>query len=150
MGLLREIELRRVAVHRDSSFLEAARLLVSSETSAIAVLDRDDEVVGLFTDDDLLRGLFPGYLYELHHTAFLVDGETLQVTAEAAARESVAAFMRRPVTVEIDAGAAHVVERFLHTPWGAIAAVEDRRFIGMVNQLEFTARLLERLDLGTT
>ena len=56
--------------------------------------------------------------------------------------------MRDPVTVEIDAGAAHVVERFLHTPWGAIAVVESGRFVGMVDQLDLISRLLERADLA--
>jgi CBS domain-containing protein len=109
------------------------------------VLDDADRVAGLFTDDDLLRGLFPRYLEELHHTAFL-GGDGLQATVQAVAAEKVARYMREPVSVDIDAGAAHVVERFLHTPWGAIAVVEADRFVGMLDQLEFTRRLLGRLD----
>jgi CBS domain-containing protein len=148
MPLLREIRLRRVWVREDAGLLEGARLLLEAEVSAIAVLDQADRLVGLFTDDDLLRGLFPRYLEELHHTAFLVDGDALQATAQAAAAEKVSRYMRDPVSVEIDTGAAHVVERFLHTPWGAIAVIEDDRFVGMVSQLDFTRRLLERLDLA--
>jgi CBS-domain-containing membrane protein len=147
MTILREIELRPASVREDRSFLDAARVLLAARISAIAVLDRDERVVGLFTDDDLLGGLFPPYLEELRHTAFLVDGGTLQASAEAAARETVGQHMRRPVTVEVDAGAAHVVERFLHTPWGAIAVVESGRFVGMVDQLDLISRLLERADL---
>jgi CBS domain-containing protein len=148
MGLLREMELVAVSVHEEAPFLDAARLLLAAHTSALAVVDEANRVVGLFTDDDLLRGLFPGYLGDLRHTAFLVDeGEPLQASAAAVARETIARYMRDPVTVEIDAAAAHVVERFLHTPWGALAVVEDGRFVGMVGQLEFTERLLARLDL---
>jgi CBS domain-containing protein len=144
--MLRELPLHPSSVRADARFLEAARLLLESGLSAIAVLDDADRVAGLFTDDDLLRGLFPRYLEELHHTAFLgPDG--LQATVQAVAAENVARYMREPVSVDIDAGAAHVVERFLHTPWGAIAVVEADRFVGMLDQLEFTRRLLERLDL---
>jgi CBS-domain-containing membrane protein len=146
MTILREIELLPASVREESSFLDAARVLLAARVSAIAVLDRDERVVGLFTDDDLLGGLFPPYLAELRHTAFL-DGETLQASAEAAARDTVAQHMRRPVTVEVDAGAAHVVERFLHTPWGAIAVVESGRFVGMVDQLDLISLLLGRADL---
>lgn len=145
MPLLREMPLRPVWVAADVGFLEAARRLLESQLSALAVLDDDGRVAGLLTDDDLLRGLFPRYLDELHHTAFLVD-DSLQASLEAVAAEKVARFMRDPVSVEIDAGAAHVVEKFLHTPWGAIAVVEDERFVGMLDQLVFTWRLLERLD----
>lgn len=105
--------------------------------------------MSLFTDDDLLRGLFPRYLEELHHTAFLVDeGESLRGSLEDVARESVERHIRAPVTVEIDAGPAHVVERFLHTPLGAVAVVESGCFVGMVNQLDLTRYLVARLDPG--
>jgi CBS domain-containing protein len=148
MALLRDMQLVPASVRRDASFLQAAQALLAAHSSAIAVLDRDDRVCGLFTDDELLRGLFPQYLGELHHTAFLVaEGQALRASIEAVAAEPVARYMREPVTVELDAGAAHVVERFLHTPWGAIAVVESGRFVGMVGQLEFTELLIEQLDL---
>jgi CBS domain-containing protein len=148
MAILRDMHLLPVAVGADAGFLHAARALLAAHSSAIAVVDRDDHVVGLFTDDDLLRGLFPQYLGELRHTAFLVnEAQALRASIEAAAAEPVSRYMREPVTVEIDASAAHVVERFLHTPWGAIAVVEAGRFVGIVGQLEFTERLMEQLDL---
>ena len=148
MAILRDMQLLPVSVHADTGFPEAARALLAAHSSAIAVVDGDERVIGLFTDDDLLRGLFPRYLSELRHTAFLVDeGQPLSASIEAAAGEPVSRYMRAAVTVEIDASAAHVVERFLHTPWGAIAVVETGRFVGIVGQLEFTERLIEQLDL---
>jgi CBS domain-containing protein len=146
MAILRDMNLLAASVRTGTGFLHAARELLAAHTSAIAVLDGQDRVVGLFTDDDLLRGLFPQYLGELHHTAFLVN-EVLQATIETAAAEPVSRYMRQPVAVDLEASDAHVVERFLHTPWGAIAVVEAGRFVGMVGQLEFTERLMEHLDL---
>ena len=149
MAILREMQLLPVSVQGNTGFLEAARALLTAHTSAIAVVDDAERVIGLFTDDDLLRGLFPDYLSELHHTAFLVDeGQPLSPSIEAAAGEPVSRYMRKPVTVEIRASAAHVVERFLHTPWGAVAVVEKGRFVGILGQLEFTERLIEQLGLG--
>lgn len=150
MALLRELQLLPVSVRRGAPFVEAARALLAAETSGIAVLGDEDRVVGVFTDDDLLRGLFPRYLDELHHTAFLVeDAERLVASIEAVAKEPVDRYLRDPVTVEIDSSVAHVVERFLHTPWGAVAVVEDGRFVGMVDQLAFIRHLLNRLDVTT-
>jgi CBS domain-containing protein len=147
MPILRDMHLVPVSTGAETGFLDAARALLAAHSSAIAILDGEEHVVGLFTDDDLLRGLFPKYLNELRHTAFLVDdGQPFDASVELVAAEPVARYMRAPVTVEIDASAAHVVERFLHTPWGAIAVVEAGRFVGMVGQLEFTERLMERLD----
>jgi CBS domain-containing protein len=152
MTLLRTMKLLPVSIHEDGSFLDAARLLLAARTSALAVLDADERVVGLFTDDELLRGFFPRYLDELHHTAFLTEGADALARAVAAG-DRVAEHMREPVIVELDAAAAHVVERFLHTPWGAIAVVDHGRFVGMVEQLEFAGEVLARLggppDVGS-
>jgi CBS-domain-containing membrane protein len=149
MSFLRDIQLLPASIDEKAPFLDAARRLLSSHTSALAVLDDDRRVVGLFTDDDLLRGLFPPYLEELRHTAFLSqEAEALQATAADVSRQSVDRYMRTPVTVDIDAAPAHVVERFLHTPWGALAVLEHGRFVGILGQLEFTERLLGRLDLA--
>ncbi len=149
MPILRDMQLLPVSVQGSTGILEATRALLTAHSSAIAVVDDTERVIGLFTDDDLLRGLFPDYLSELRHTAFLVDeGQPLSPSIEAAAGEPVSRYMRKPVTVEIDAAPAHVVERFLHTPWGALAVVENGCFIGIVGQLEFTERLLDRLDLA--
>jgi CBS domain-containing protein len=148
MPILRDIPLLPISVQADTGFLDAARALLAAHTSAIAVVDEKGRVIGLFTDDDLLRGLFPEYLSELRHTAFLVDeGQSLSASIEAAASRPVSRYMRNPVTVEIESSAAHVVERFLHTPWGAIAVVEEGRFVGILGQLEFTVRLIERLEI---
>jgi CBS-domain-containing membrane protein len=148
MSILRDMPLVPASVRADTAFSDAAVALLAAHSSAIAVVDDDRHVVGLFTDDELLRGLFPGYLGDLHHTAFLVnEAEMLRADIAAAGGEPVARHMRAAVTVEIDAGAAHIVERFLHTPWGAIAVVEAGRYVGMVGQLEFTERLMQQLDL---
>jgi CBS domain-containing protein len=147
MAILRDMQLLPVSVRADTGFPEAARALLAAHSSAIAVVDGDERVIGLFTDDDLLRGLFPRYLSELRHTAFLVnEGQPLRASIETAAGEPVSRYMRDAVTVEIDASAAHVVERFLHTPWGAIAVVEEGRFVGILGQLEFTKHLIEQVD----
>jgi CBS-domain-containing membrane protein len=147
MPILRDMQLLPVSVQAHTGFPEAVRKLLTAHTSAIAVVDDTERVIGLFTDDDLLRGLFPRYLGELRHTAFLVnEGQPLSASIDAVAGEPVSRYMRKPVTVEIEASAAHVVERFLHTPWGAIAVVEAGRFVGILGQLEFTERLIEQLD----
>jgi CBS domain-containing protein len=134
------------SVPRTATFLEAARELGSHEVSAIAVLDEDEHVVGLFTHDDMLAGLFPGYLRELKHTAFLAaDLDALAARAGQASAGPVTAHMRRPVTVDVATSAAHVAELFLHCEWGAIAVVERGRFVGMLEEAAFCRVILGRL-----
>jgi CBS domain-containing protein len=146
MSPLRETRLVRASVPRTATFLEAARALFGTGISAIAVLDAEQRVAGLFTDEDLLRGLFPGYLGDLHHTAFLrEEPDALAARLEEASGDPVERYMREPMTVEIEMSAIHVAERFLHSPWGALAVVEEERFVGMVDQVDFVETLMKQL-----
>ena len=149
MTILRETKLADASVPRTASFLDAARALFTSGVSAIAVLDDERRVVGLFVDDDLLRGLFPGYIAELRHTAFLQrETDALAARLEKASSDRIDKHMRSPITVDVESSAAHVAERFLHCPWGAVAVVEGERFVGMLDQLEFVEVLMQRLEKG--
>ena len=147
MAPLRETRLVHASVVRSDSFLDAARALFGTGISAIAVLDDGQHVVGLFTDDDLLRGLFPGYLDDLHHTAFLREQPDALARLREASTEPVERHMREPVAVDIEASALHVAERFLHSPWGALAVVENERFVGMVDEVDFAEMLMKEVGI---
>lgn len=146
MGALRSAAVEGASVRSSATFLDAARALAAERLAAIAVLDDDDRVVGLFTQDALLGGLFPGYLADLRHTAFLQeDADALAAWAKRASGEGVTEHMRDPLTVDVEASTAHVAERFLHSEEGAIAVVENDRFVGMLDQGEFCRAILARL-----
>jgi CBS domain-containing protein len=144
---LPELTLVEAAVPRSATFGDAAAALGANALSAVAVVDEARRVVGLFTEDDLLAGLFPRYLGELRHTAFAPD-DTHAATKRIreAAREPVERHMRDPITIEFDSSALHAAEVFLHCEWGALAIVEEGRFVGMLAQVEFCRRLLQALD----
>ncbi len=146
--ILRDLELVDAAVPTTASFLDAARALYAARLSALAVVDAERRVAGLFTDDDLLRGLFPGYLENLRHTAFLeAETSALSAQVERSAAVPVVRHVQRPMTVDVGASEVHVAERFLHCPWGALAVVERERFVGMVEQVAFSAALMTRLGI---
>ncbi len=148
MSPLRDTRLVEASVPHTATFLEAARAFFGTGISAIAVLDPEQRVVGLFTDDDLLRGLFPGYLGDLHHTAFLQEEpEAVAARIGEASGEPVARYMREPIAVDVGASALHVAERFLHSPWGALAVVENERFVGMVDEVDFVETLMRQLGV---
>ena len=144
---LADLELVDASVPSTANFLDAAQLLAETGLAAVAVVDEQRRVVGLFTDDDLVAGLFPRYLRELRHTMFALDDET--VLAERARHmcvEPVLQCMSKPDTIHVDTSATHAAERFLHIERGAIAVVDARdRFVGMLTQTEFARRMLERL-----
>jgi CBS domain-containing protein len=148
IGPLRETRLVWASVLDTATFLEAARALFGTGISAIAVVDAERRVVGLFTDDDLLRGLFPGYLSDLHHTAFLREESAALATRLGKTRgHPIELYMREPITVDIEASALHVAERFLHSPSGVLAVVDNERFAGMVDQIDFVETVMRGLGI---
>ncbi|MGH3006965.1 MAG: CBS domain-containing protein [Gaiellaceae bacterium] len=145
MRTLPDIELVAASVRRSATFLEAAEALTTHSVPTIAVLDDAERVVGLFDVEDLLRGLFPGYLAELRHTAFASDDPGLLAErARAVSAQPVEKHMRKPVTVGVEASATHVAERFLHYDFGALAVVEGKRFVGMLSRADFCRAVLRQ------
>ena len=145
MRTLPDIELVPASVARSATFLEAAEALTRHSVPTIAVVDDEEGVVGLFGGEDLLRGLFPGYLADLRHTAFASDDPgVLAERARAVSSQPVEKHMRKPVTVDADASAIHVAERFLHCDFGALAVVEEEKFVGMLSRADFCRAVLRQ------
>ena len=143
---LHDIALVDASVDASATFGDAAQALSVSRLSALAVLD-EGKVVGLFTDEELLLGLSPRYLDELRHTAFLeTELPSLRERAHEVREEPVRKHMRKPVTIELEGGSIHAVERFVHCDEGALPVVDDDdRFVGMLSRTEFAHALLKRL-----
>jgi CBS domain-containing protein len=141
MATFRDTTLVDASVPETATFAEAARVIAREDVAAIAVLGGNGKVVGLFTSDDLLRGLFPGYLDQMHHTAFL-EGTAIEPRPDRSAQRPVRAFAQPAEIVELDADLAHAAARFLQSPHGAIAVVDRGRFVGMLGQIEFCRAIL--------
>ena len=140
MKSLRDITVD-ASVPRSATLAETARAIAATGAPVVAVVE-DGEVVGLVTADDVIRGLFPGYLQELEHTAFLTEDALIDRLESS---EPSAKHMRDPVTVEIDSGAAHVAERFLHFDAGGLAVVDQKRYVGVVSEADFIRAVLSPL-----
>ena len=120
--------------------------LTDSGLSAIAVLDDDGRVAGLFGEDELLRGLFPGYLAELHHTSFTQDDlESLVSRLAEIGSAPVAGYLRAPLVVELETSATHIAELLLHSEVTVVAVVRKGVFAGMLSEAAFCRALLRRL-----
>jgi len=137
------IELVPAAVSHAATFREAAEALATQPVSAVAVLGDDEAVVGVVGTEALLHGLFPRYLTELRHTAFVRDDTALlaECALEAGA-EPVGEHMADPVVAEHDASATHVAELFLHHDFDALPVVKEGRFIGMLGRAEFCRAMI--------
>lgn len=137
------LELVDASVPRSAPLSEAARLLGESRVGALAVLDEGRHVTGIFGELQLLSLLFPRYLGELHHTAFVRDDPGLLAECFARVRDQpVGTSAQEPVTVDAGASATHVAERFLHLDMPAIAVVRDGTYLGMLSLADFCRALM--------
>jgi CBS domain-containing protein len=141
--LLDSLELARAEVTPDATLEAAARVLAAAAVGAIAVVD-GDRVVGMLTEDELLRAVFPRYLDELTHTAFVDTDALLRPHLHETASRSVREVMRKPEVVQLPASSLDVAQRFLHTDISALIATRDGAFVGVIDQTQFCKALLGR------
>jgi CBS domain-containing protein len=144
MADLRDLPLVQASVPEDATFAEAVARLFEAQVPALAVLGSDGRLVGVLSERDVLRAVFPSYLAELRHTAFLEDDSTALDTRARAVRSRPVGELARPVeALEGDDSETHAAERFLHLGEQALPVFEDGRFLGM---LSIAALCHARLD----
>jgi CBS domain-containing protein len=135
MSVIRDLPLAPASVTDAATFGEASRALSASKLAAIAVVDGAGRVTGVFTQDAQLRGLFPGYLVELRHTAFLDDdAEALAKRARTVSAEPVASYMTPAPSLDAFESHTHAAELFLHHGLAALPVVDGGHFVGMLGQ----------------
>lgn len=140
--LLDLVELHSNAVSPDAPLAEAARGIYAG-VGAVAVVV-GTKVVGMITEDDVIRAIFPGYLAELTQTAFVQSDDVTRPHVEGVGREPVRRFMREAEVVELPTSALDVAQRFLHSDAPALVAVREGRFAGVIDQTQFCRALLGR------
>ena len=133
----------RASVPQSATLADAVAALFEAQVPALAVL-AGDRVMGVVSEIDVLRAVFPPYLGDLRHTAFLEDDPaTLDERAREVRALPVGDFARRVDLLDGDDSETHAAERFLHTGEQALPVVEHGRFLGM---LSIAALCHARLD----
>lgn len=146
---LRDVPLVPASVPETATFAAAVDALAATRSPALAVLDEGGRVVGVFSEGDALRAVFPGYLAEVRHTAFLPDdAEALDRLAREARDRPVRDFARPAEPLEIGDSQIHAAERFLHTGEDALPVVDGGRFVGMLSVSALCRARLARAQPG--
>jgi CBS domain-containing protein len=145
---LGDLPLVRASVRDTATVAEAVAELFEAKVPAIAVLDERRRVIGIFSESDVLRAVFPVYLKEMRHTAFLPDEAThFDALAASVRNRPVRDFVRASETLRADDSQIHAAERLLHSGEEALPVLEGDRFLGM---LSVAALCLARLGRAGT
>ena len=126
---------------------DAVRKIVASDLPALPVVTEDGAYCGIFGEREFITAVFPGYLGELRHAAFVPRSLERALEKRATCKlEPVRDWMN---TEHVDVGAdfsdAQVAEIFLHHRVLLVPVVEDRRVIGVITRNDFFRALAERV-----
>ena len=147
MADLRDLPLVDASVRQTATFAEAVARLFDAQVPALAVLAEDGRLVGILSEVDVLRAVFPGYLAELRHTAFVEDDPAaLDERARAVRGRRVGEFARSVEALDGDDSETHAAERFLHTGEQALPVVDGDRFLGMLSIAALCHARLDRVE----
>jgi CBS domain-containing protein len=147
MADLRDLPLVDATVSESATCAEAVACLFDAQVPALAVVAADGRLVGVVSELDVLRAVFPGYLAELRHTAFLEDDpDALDARARAVHDRPVGELARKVEVLDGDESETHAAERFLHTGEQALPVVERGRLLGMLSIAALCHARLDRID----
>jgi len=139
-----------ITIPKGTPWREAAKLLLKHKISGAPVVDEDNRIIGVVSEKDLFRALYPAYhdWYETPH-AYL-DFKKLECETQAAAVKPIEECMsKRLLTVTTDIPILQVGALMMATGIHRVPVVEDGKLIGMVGRRDiFRAILRECLGLG--
>lgn len=142
---LRDLDLTDASVPETAPLAEAVAELFAARVPAVAVLDAENRVLGILSERDVLRAVFPGYLAEIRHSAFLPDDATaLEELASRARDRPLRDFMRSSEVLDASDSQIHAAERLMHSGDDALPVVEGGRFLGMLSVAALCHARLDR------
>jgi CBS domain-containing protein len=134
-------------LHDDETVADAVTTLIESGLPALAVVDREGRLRGIFGERELITALFPGYLGEIRHAGFLRHSLDAAFKRRlACAAEPLMRYLNREhVDVAPDVSDVQLAEMFLHHRVLVVPVVEDRRVVGLVTRADFFRHVADRL-----
>ncbi len=142
---LSDLDLPDASVLETASLAEGVAELFAARVPGLAVIDASDRVLGVLSERDVLRAVFPGYLAEIRHTAFLPDeASPLEELAVRARDRPVRDFMRPSELLRVQDSQIHAAERLMHSGEDALPVVDGDRFVGMLSVAALCHARLDR------
>ena len=144
---LSELALHHPSVlHADDTVERAVRAVLESGMPALAVVDERDRFAGIFGEREFMSALFPGYLGQLRHAAYLP--RTLDAALEkrdACRGEPIGQYLTTDhVEVGPDFSDTQVAEIFLHHRVLVVPVVAGGHVEGLLTRRDFFRALAER------
>jgi CBS domain-containing protein len=138
-----------VAIKKGTPYREVAETLVKNKISGAPVVDEKGDIVGVVSEKDLFRAVYPDYKDFYETPAAHLDFEELEREAKKAGDKKVEDFMsKRLITADPDTPVLKIGALMIATGIHRVPVVKDKKVIGMVSRRDiYRAILKERFNL---
>jgi CBS domain-containing protein len=134
-------------LYADDPLADATPILLESGLPALAVVDRDERLVGIFGEREFMTAAFPGYLKELKFAGFVSHSlDDALERNEACRQDPVSKHMN---TEHIDVGTDYsdlqIAETFIHHRVLILPVIDHGIVKGIITRSDFFAIAAKRL-----
>ncbi|MBI5222679.1 MAG: CBS domain-containing protein [Candidatus Magasanikbacteria bacterium] len=124
-----------VCLKTDMNFLEAAALFLKNKISGAPVLDESGKLVGVLSEKDLFRALYPSYKSFYQNPTPFLNERGLEESAEEAKDKTIEEVMtRRVITTTPDTHILKVGGLMVATGIHRVPVIDNGKIIGMVSR----------------
>lgn len=129
----------------ETTWSQAAKLLTEKQLPAVAVVDNNGLVVGVLSEKDLFRALFPLYKDWMEAPQVYSDLERMEEETIAAVKRTVSEIMSsRTLTAGLETPVLKVGALMSASGIHQVPVVEDGKLIGMVGRKTIYHAILSR------
>lgn len=129
----------------DTTYEAAAALLHEHGVSGMPVMDKNGALVGIISEKDLFRALFPLYEDFLQNPEIYADQEQQEDEIENIRRQPIEKFMTRSViTIDGDARVLHAGGLMLAHNVHRLPVVQNGKLIGIVTREDIYGTILKK------
>jgi CBS domain-containing protein len=137
-----------VTVPKDTPFREVAKILIDKKISGAPVTDETGKIVGVVSEKDLFRAVYPSYEDFYESPESHLDFEEMEAEAKLANHKKVEDFMSsRLITADPETPVLKIGALMVATGIHRVPVVEGGKVVGMVGRRDiYRAILKERFD----
>lgn len=138
-----------VVIKKGTSYQTLAKILLENKISGAPVVDENEKIVGVVSEKDLFKAIYPSYEEFYESPESYLDFEKLEEEAKKAGDKKVEDFMsKRLITADPETPVLKIGALMVATGIHRVPVVENGKVVGMVSRRDiYRAILKERFGL---
>lgn len=140
------------ALHHTMTFMDAAKTFLAYHLSAAPVTSETGELVGVLSEKDLMRSMYPSYHEVYTHPYIFFHDEEMEAATQSTKRKTVGDIMsERLITTTPDSHIFKVGGHMVATGVHRVPVIdENKKLVGMVSRGDiYRAMLQEKFNIYT-